>query len=91
VSAKPMPVISFGAEFEVAHGLGIGPQMRWYIVSVDSACLTDTRQEPSFDPNTGLPGPSTQVTSTDCANNISTLTVPDILFVGVGLTYRIGI
>jgi hypothetical protein len=84
-----MPVLAFGAEFEVAKGLGLGPQFRWYIVSVDSACLGGTRQITTFDPSTGLPQTQT-VTSSNCASRISDVNVPDIVFVGVGLTYRIG-
>jgi hypothetical protein len=98
VSFKPMPVLSFGVEVEVTKGLALGPQLRWYIVSVDSACVTSTRQVAVFDPNTGqiqtdpntgLPVTSAR-TNTDCASGISEVTVPDILFAGVGLTYRIG-
>ena len=53
VSFKPMPVLAFGAEFEVTKGLGLGPQLRWYIVSVDSACIDRTSQSVTFDPFTG--------------------------------------
>jgi hypothetical protein len=94
-----MPVVAFGAEIELTKGLALGPQMRWYIVSVDSACLNRTRQvqtfdpftgQPVFDPNTGQPV-TTTATTTDCAQSLSDVSVPDIVFVGAGLTYRIGI
>lgn len=90
VTLKPMPVLAFGAEFEVAKGLGLGPQVRWYIVNVDSACLEGTRQRTTFDPFTGQPTGTETVTTSDCASHLSEVNVPDILFLGLGLTYRIG-
>jgi hypothetical protein len=91
VTFKPMPVLAFGAEIEVTRGLGIGPQARWYIVNVDSACMDSTEPNVTFDPNTGQTITNGTRTRTNCASNLSDITVPDILFVGVGLTYRLGI
>jgi hypothetical protein len=89
VTFKPMPVLAFGAEFEVAKGLGLGPHFRWYVVNVESACLEGTRQITIFDPVTGQPQTQT-VSSSSCASSVSDVSVPDIVFLGVGLTYRIG-
>lgn len=86
---KPMPVLAFGAEVEVVRGLGLGPQVRWYITNVDSACKTQTVSTVVFDPNTGTPISQDQ-SATKCADNTSSLTVPDIVFLGLGLTYRVG-
>jgi hypothetical protein len=87
---KVMPVLAFGAEFEVTKGLAMGPQARWYFVSVDSACnsMSGPVVAPT-DPNSPpITGP---VTTRRCAERLSDATVPDILFLGFGLTYRIGI
>jgi len=86
---KPVPVIAFGAEVEVVKGLGLGPHVRWYITNVDSACKTRSETtQVGFDP---FGNPVTRdVTSTSCAENTSSLTVPDIVFLGLGLTYRAG-
>jgi hypothetical protein len=80
---KVMPVIAFGAEVEVTRGLGIGPVLRWYVTNVDSACdtATATISSPTIGPQTN--------SRTQCASRIPDVTVPDILFLGVGLTYRI--
>jgi hypothetical protein len=85
---KVMPVLAFGAEIEVTKGLGIGPTARWYIVNVESACDNASNVTTGFDPNTGQPITGTRTT---CAAGLSDVTVPDILFLGFGLTYRIGI
>jgi hypothetical protein len=87
VTFKPMFVLAFGAELELTRGLGLGPQMRWYVTNVDSACQNSTVSTPG-DPSFGQPASTTS--SSRCAERISDATVPDIVFLGVGLTYRIG-
>ena len=42
VTFKVMPVLAFGAEIEVARGVGLGPQLRWYVTNVDTACIVLT-------------------------------------------------
>lgn len=85
VTFNVMPVLAFGAEFEVTRGLAIGPTMRWYVTNVSTACddTTATLSDPSLGTATA--------TNTTCAQQISDVTVPDILFVGVGLAYGVGI
>jgi hypothetical protein len=83
-----MPVPAFGAEIEVVRGLGIGPHVRWYITNVDSACRTQNGSTViGFDPTTGSPITQDQA-ATKCAEDTSSLTVPDIVFLGLGLTRR---
>jgi hypothetical protein len=90
LSFKPMPVLAFGAEVELIRGLSFGPHVRWYITSVSSACKSQNQPNVTgFDPNTGLPLTQDR-TVTNCADSTTSLTVPDVLFVGLGLTYRVG-
>jgi hypothetical protein len=90
LTLKPMPVLAFGAEVEVVRGLGLGPHVRWYITSVSSACKTQNESTViGLDPITGAPVTREQ-TVTNCVENTSGLSVPDILFLGLGLTYRVG-
>ena len=87
VTFKPMIVLAFGAELELTRGLGLGPQMRWYVTNVDTACENTTTTFPA-DPTFGQQ--SVTQSSSRCADRVSDATVPDIIFLGVGLTYRIG-
>jgi len=36
-----MPVAAFGADAQLGSGFRLGPQVRWYLTSVDQACLDD--------------------------------------------------
>lgn len=87
VRFKPMPVLSLGAEIEVARGLGLGPQLRWYITNVEYAC--DSTNETLTDSTIG-PATTQNISDTRCGNVVSDTTVPDIVFLGAGLTYRVG-
>lgn len=87
VRFKVMPVLSLGAEIEVTRGLGIGPQLRWYMTNVENFC--DSTEGTVT--NAGFGSPGTQsISDTRCSNQVSDVTVPDIVFLGAGLTYRIG-
>jgi hypothetical protein len=84
ITWKVMPVLAFGAEVEVVKGLSFGPTARLYITSASEACAT---QRDSF---TG-PDPTFNQTSSQkqCASGLSSITIPNIAFVGLGLTYRL--
>jgi hypothetical protein len=72
-----MPVLGFGAEAEVVPGLYLGPIFRWYIVSASKAC---SDQSATY---TG-----TSYSNSECTQDFSNLSVPDIVFVGAGATFR---
>lgn len=36
-----MPVLAFGADAQLGSGFRLGPQVRWYLTSVDQACIDD--------------------------------------------------
>jgi hypothetical protein len=76
-----MPVLGFGADIALIEGLSIGPQLRWYITNASRACSDQTVSFPA-----GFGGPTS---NKRCTESFGNLTVPDILFVGAGLTYRI--
>jgi hypothetical protein len=79
---KVMPVVAFGAEVEVARGLYLGPHVRWYITSADKACskVRSEYTDPDF---------SDTYSNKRCTTDFGEVTVPDILFLGIGATYRI--
>ncbi|HVU00948.1 MAG TPA: outer membrane beta-barrel protein [Polyangiaceae bacterium] len=74
VDANPMPVLGFGAEYELVPGFYVGPEARWYVLSASKACQKET--------------PDFFGTGERCTSEFSKVTVPDILFLGVGATYR---
>ncbi len=77
IDFNPMPVLGFGAEAEVVSGLAVGPIFRWYIVSAKEAC---SDQSASFGGTTS--------SNSDCTKDFGNFSVPDIVFVGVGATFR---
>jgi hypothetical protein len=75
VDFKAMPVFGFGAEAKVADGFRLGPMIRWYLTGVDSACQNATASG------------STTASQSRCATAIDSQTSPDILFIGLTLSY----
>jgi hypothetical protein len=78
IDFKPMPVLGFGVEAEVVPGLSLGPIFRWYIVSANKAC---SDQSQTF-------GGATS-TNSDCTQDFANFSIPDIVFVGAGATFRL--
>lgn len=81
VDLKPTPVLGFGAEYEVVPGLSLGPELRWYVTNASEACTEESYT------GFGFPGMSTK----QCTKDFSEVTVPDVVFIGIGATYRIGL
>lgn len=78
VSFNPMPVLGFGVEAKISGELSLGPMLRWYLVSAKEACSDVSESQGG-----------TQVSAEDCVQDFSDVNLPDILFVGAGLTYRL--
>jgi hypothetical protein len=78
IAFNPMPVLAFGAELRLAEGLSAGPQLRWYVTSANEAC--EELHFPGTDPNSA--GAKT------CTKALGSVSVPDIVFVGIGLSYH---
>lgn len=76
LSLNPAPVLGFGAEVELGSGFFVGPELRWYALNADKAC--DRVSDPTF-------------SSKRCTTDFGAVTVPDVVFIGVGVTYRLGL
>jgi hypothetical protein len=72
-----MPVFAFGAEAKVAEGLRIGPQARWYLTGVESACQNATATNGSQ-----------SASLSRCGTDLDHQTAPDILFLGFTMSYH---
>lgn len=82
VDFRTMPVLGFGIDARVTRELGVGPFVRWYLTGVSKACSTGSGfvVQPAQ-------APSSHGDQTNCAQDPSKPVSPDILFLGVGLTY----
>jgi hypothetical protein len=84
IDFNPMPVLGFGAEVRLIDGLAVGPQFRWYVTSAKEAC--DTPQITG-----GGQGDPNFVSGKTCTQSFGSVTVPDIVFLGVGVSYRLAL
>lgn len=80
LSLKPAPVLGFGAEVEVGSGFFLGPEVRWTLLSAEEAC-----------DKVDVSGGYSESRPEDCTKSFSDVTVPDIVFMGVGATFRYGL
>jgi hypothetical protein len=80
LAIKPMPVLGFGAEVSITQNFAIGPMLRWYVISVDSACTDESY-------TTSYAGQTMSQTSSRCATDVSSQSVPDILYLGLGVSF----